>query len=364
MRDKRPVDELSIEELERILAIRKREARLARVRRYEGRRVATGIDIDEANEPFDEPAEEQVVEPPARSAASTQPAPTAPVAPSAVAVPKDYYDGEPQFEDELDSRHSGERRRRGTGKPVAIIWNRALLVVEIAAVLGLIFLVVSLFQSLQSITETSASIQAQYQATANAGIVPPTATPLISIKAVVLAGGHTVRLNENGEVVAAAFNLDEVPAQYREQYQALNLQPLVQPTPSPGGPVRIKISKIDVDASVVSGDSWQVLQLGVGHHIGSANPGQRGNMVLSAHNDVYGEIFRHLDRLQPGDSVTVWSTDNREYTYRIQDPYRVVSPTDVWVLDSRGDERKLTLISCYPYRVDTKRIVVFATLQP
>jgi sortase A len=374
MRDKRPVDELSIEELERILAVRKREARLARVRRYEGRRVTTGADIDdiddeanETNEIVDSSAKPPTAEAPTKGAAYVQPTPTPPADPAPVAVPKDYYDGEPQFEDELDSRHSNPRqrgeKRSGKGKPVAIIWNRALLVVEIAAVFGLIFLVVSLFQSLQSITETSANIQAQYQATANAGLVPPTATPLINIKAVVLAGGHTVRLNEKGEVVAADFNLDEVPAQYREQYEALNLQPLVQPTPSPGGPVRIKISKIDVDASVVSGDSWQVLQLGVGHHIGSANPGQRGNMVLSAHNDVYGEIFRHLDRLQPGDSITVWSTDNREYTYRIQDPYRVVNPTDVWVLDSRGEEKKLTLISCYPYRVDTKRIVVFATLQ-
>jgi sortase A len=371
MRDKRPVDELSIEELERILAIRKREARLARVRRYEGRRVATGIDIediDEANEPTDDSIGRNAVESGTLTAAAAKPTPDAPTAPSFVAVPQDYYDGEPQFEDELDSRQHGERRyspKRGAKrKPVAIIWNRALLVVEMAAVLGLIFLFVSLFQSLQSITETSANIQAQYQATANAGIIPPTATPLISIKPVVLAGGHTVRLNEKGEVVAASFNLDEVPAQYREQYQALNLQPLVQPTPSPGGPVRIKITKINVDASVVSGDSWQVLQLGVGHHIGSANPGQRGNMVLSAHNDVYGEIFRHLDRLEPGDLITVWSTDNREYTYRIQDPYRIVNPTDVWVLDSRGEERKLTLVSCYPYRVDNKRIVVFATLQP
>jgi sortase A len=365
MRDKRPVDELPIEELERILAIRKREARLARVRRYEGRRVATGIeieDIDEAPEPVDDAVDDSADQKSGEAAAVTT------AAPSSVAVPKDYYDGEPQFEDELDSWQRPEPRRsskRSTqGKPAAIIWNRALLVVEVAAVLGLIFLFVSLFQSLQSITETSASIQAQYQATANAGFVPPTATPLISIKPVVLAGGHTVRLNEKGEVVSASFNLDEVPAQYREQYQALNLQPLVQPTPSPGGPVRIKIPKISVDASVVSGDSWQVLQLGVGHHIGSANPGQRGNMVLSAHNDVYGEIFRHLDRLEPGDLITVWSTDNREYTYRIQDPYRIVNPTDVWVLDSRGDERKLTLVSCYPYRVDTKRIVVFATLQP
>jgi hypothetical protein len=40
MRDKRPVDELSIEELERILRIRKREARLGRLRNYEGRQVS------------------------------------------------------------------------------------------------------------------------------------------------------------------------------------------------------------------------------------------------------------------------------------------------------------------------------------
>ena len=41
MRDKRPVDELSIEELERILAIRKREARQAQLHRLSmaGRRV-------------------------------------------------------------------------------------------------------------------------------------------------------------------------------------------------------------------------------------------------------------------------------------------------------------------------------------
>jgi len=41
-----------------------------------------------------------------------------------------------------------------------------------------------------------------------------------------------------------------------------------------------------------------------------------------------------------------------------------VEPTEVWVLDqSLGQETPLaTLITCYPYRVNTHRMVVFAEL--
>jgi sortase A len=348
MRDKRPVDELSIEELERILAIRKREARLARLRRYEGRRInAPAVDatLEESEPP------EIAPQPPKPARLQKQP-PAAPV--------YEDDDSTPRFEDELDARRSGQLRQ-GNPDWAKVWWNRLLLVVEIAAALGLVYLAYSLFQSLQEVTQVSANIQAQYQATASARLIPPTATPIINMGALVLPVGHTVSINDKGEV-QAAFNLDEVPAQYRDQFAAMLSQPLVQPTPSPEGPIRIQIPKLKVDSTVVSGDSWQALQLGVGHHEGSANPGQRGNMVLSAHNDVYGEIFRHLDQLEPGDTITVSST-TKDYVYVVQDR-QIVRPDEVWVMNAQGDERKLTLISCYPYRVDTKRIVVFATLQP
>ena len=44
-------------------------------------------------------------------------------------------------------------------------------------------------------------------------------------------------------------------------------------------------------------------QKGAGHHIGSANPGERGNCFISGHNDIYGEIFRHLDEVKMGDEI-------------------------------------------------------------
>jgi sortase A len=356
MRDKRPVDELSIEELERILAIRKQEARQARLRRYQnsGRRVVTPDDADDNK---NAPGDVEMERTPEPATVAATPSPTPPAEPP-VPAPPDYDDGAPHFEDELDRRARG-----GVSGPQPtlkkLIWNRLLLLVEVAAALGLVLLLVILFQSIQELTQTTADIQAQYQATANARLVPPTATPLINFVAV-LPVGHTVKVNDQGDVIDASFNLDEVPAQYRDQYQAQLAQPPIQPTRSPEGPIRLRIPKIRIDSPVVIGDDWSTLQLGVGYHIGSANPGQVGNMILSAHNDVYGEIFRHLDQLEPGDQVVVSST-TREYTYVVRER-QIVRPTDTWVMESRGDDKQLTLISCYPYRVDNRRIVVFATL--
>jgi sortase A len=40
---------------------------------------------------------------------------------------------------------------------------------------------------------------------------------------------------------------------------------------------------------------------------------------------------------------------------------RVVEPTDVWVLEPT-EHASATLISCYPYLVNNKRIIIFADL--
>lgn len=365
MRDKRPVDELSIEELERILAIKKREARMARLRTHEGsaRRLPTPPPPVESIERL---APEQAPIP-----TEPRPAPiSAAAAPVLPAPAPAFEDDLPSFEDELDAQRA--RRLRPAPPPApdsrkrtALWWNRALTAVEIVAVAGLVVLLVNLFQSFQSVEQKTASLQAELEATRRAGFVEPTATPIISTGAVVLPTGHTFN---DGEAI---FNLEEVPAQYRDQVASFAARiPAVRPTPRPEGPIRVKIPRLNVDQAVVYGDDWEALKLGVGHHIGSANPGERGNVVLSAHNDIYGSIFQHLDRLQPGDEITVY-TWTKNYTYVVQPQdergtvkgHRVVLPTDVWVLQPVGDQARLTLISCYPYRVNTKRIVVFATLK-
>ena len=78
-------------------------------------------------------------------------------------------------------------------------------------------------------------------------------------------------------------------------------------------------------------------------------------MVLSGHNDVFGEVFRYLDRLKPGDEITVY-TQQRAYTYTVSG-WELVKPTQVDVMDPTPNAT-ITLISCYPYLIDTERIIV------
>ena len=114
-----------------------------------------------------------------------------------------------------------------------------------------------------------------------------------------------------------------------------------------------------MDSSIYQGQDWEQLKKGVGQLIGSAQPGRPGNVVLAAHNDIYGEIFRYLDQLERGDEIII-SSERQQYTYVVRE-ITVVEPTDTHVMEPT-EHASTTLISCYPYLVDNKRIVIFADL--
>lgn len=131
------------------------------------------------------------------------------------------------------------------------------------------------------------------------------------------------------------------------------------PTPSPDSPSRIVVPAIAVDSPVVPGDDWDALKKGVGHRLGTPNPGVRGNMVMSGHNDVYGEVFRDLDKLEVGQEIFVFA-GSRKFRYVIQ-ARRIVVPSDLSPLNP-SREPILTLITCWPYRVDNFRLIIIAQL--
>ncbi|HQP08386.1 MAG TPA: class D sortase, partial [Anaerolineaceae bacterium] len=174
------------------------------------------------------------------------------------------------------------------------------------------------------------------------------------ITAVILPSGHTPPNSPGG----VQPNDAEIPEHLRPLVQSLVNLPL--PTSGPNQAVRIQIPAIEVDAPVVQGDGWEQLKKGVGQHIGSASPGEPDNVVLSAHNDVFGEIFRNLDKLKPGDSVVIY-TSQQAFTYTVESTM-IVEPTQVEVMAPTSDG-VVTLISCYPYMVSNKRIVVIASLE-
>ncbi|MBN1934233.1 MAG: class D sortase [Anaerolineae bacterium] len=292
MGDRRYVDELTIEELEEILLIRRREERLARLRRIG---IATA------------PDESVIVHQEGTAAIQT-----------VVRVPK------------------SERRAQVFKTKSPSSWrDRLLLGVEVVALVGLIAIVISLAFSVRNLNQEWNEGQAAQ------ALPTPTATPLI--RAAVLPGGHMPPTVAGGETQP----LNPVPA-------------MVIPTPGPQSPTRLVIPSINVDVPVVEGDDWEQLKKGAGHHVGSANPGERGNVFISGHNDVYGEIFRYLENVKVGDPVIVYA-GQQPYTYVVR-ATRIVDPKDVSIMYPTSSPI-VSLMTCYPYMVDSHRLVVIAELE-
>ena len=82
-----------------------------------------------------------------------------------------------------------------------------------------------------------------------------------------------------------------------------------------------------------------------------------GNTVIYGHDDIQGNIFGRLYDLGPGDAVQI-SVGGQTQTYHVTG-HQIVLPTDVGVLNATTDAR-LTIITCWPFNVDTKRWIVTA----
>ena len=105
----------------------------------------------------------------------------------------------------------------------------------------------------------------------------------------------------------------------------------------------LDIPRLGVSVMVVEGVGSKSLRRAAGHIPGTALPGQPGNAGISAHRDTF---FRPLRNIRRNDVITI-NTVLGEYRYRVVST-RIVSPSDVEVLDS-GDEEVLTLVTCYPF---------------
>jgi sortase A len=132
---------------------------------------------------------------------------------------------------------------------------------------------------------------------------------------------------------------------------------------------RIKLDTKVVDVGVLPSGEMETASYAAGRLTYSAHAGDLGNLVLAGHDDILGEVFRRLPEVQVGDPLTVYRGDT-PFSYRVEARtiVREDGATEAqrrdnarWMEDT--EEAVATLISCYPYRVDTHRIIVRARLQ-
>lgn len=124
---------------------------------------------------------------------------------------------------------------------------------------------------------------------------------------------------------------------------------------------RLTSDKTDDELFVLAGASGRTLAFGPGHLEASVRPGEPGNSVLIGHRDTH---FRFLERVEPGDLLTIDRDDGLRYSFAVTSVDVVDVRRATITLDTEAPH--LTLVTCYPFDALTaggpQRYVVSARL--
>jgi sortase A len=217
--------------------------------------------------------------------------------------------------------------------------------------------------------QATQAINAQHEQAGALNLVPPSAaTPATTDTSGAQAAAPAADPN--------TIRVDDIPlARLNTGVSAANFAAIANNKP----PIKIDMPRIGIDTSVVpvgwemipgkegrDSSRWKVAEYAAGHHDGTANPGQIGNVVISGHDDWKGEVFKNLHEAKRGDEIHIY-TDDREYLYIVQD---IVLVKEDGVSDAQKREnarymdptpdQTLTLITCFPYGIDDHRLIVIA----
>ncbi len=124
----------------------------------------------------------------------------------------------------------------------------------------------------------------------------------------------------------------------------------------------IDIPAINIHIPIYQGTDEAALQAGAGYWIGTSLPtgGESTHCVLTAHNGLTkAKMFTDIDQLEIGDTFTLTILD-RVLTYEV-DQILVVDPDDFSEMNIVEGEDYVTLYTCYPYGVNTHRLLVRGT---
>jgi sortase A len=105
----------------------------------------------------------------------------------------------------------------------------------------------------------------------------------------------------------------------------------------------LEIAKLRLRVPLFEGTDDLVLNRGVGWIVGTARPGEAGNIGVAGHRDGF---FRALKDIAAGDAIDLETLGLRA-TY-IVDQIEIVSPEHVEVLQPRAAP-SITLVTCYPF---------------
>lgn len=133
----------------------------------------------------------------------------------------------------------------------------------------------------------------------------------------------------------------------------------------------VGIKNIRIASNVESSDEKtynEYLRGGVAHFKGTPLPGDGGNSFIyghsavesffSRHKDYPETIFSRLGNIDVGQNISI-RKDNKTLEYVVRRK-KIIEPEDFSVLQPTGDKETVTLMTCWPLGIGTKRLIVVA----
>lgn len=123
----------------------------------------------------------------------------------------------------------------------------------------------------------------------------------------------------------------------------------------------VTIPRLDLRLTLHHGASKDVLVDALGHLPGTSLPvgGRNTRVVIVGHRGLPGHtLFTYLPELRDGDYVFL-TTLGKTLAYKVRGR-RVILPTDTKALDIVPGKDMVTLFTCTPYGINTKRLIVNA----
>lgn len=123
----------------------------------------------------------------------------------------------------------------------------------------------------------------------------------------------------------------------------------------------IRVPKFNIELPILLGANIANMKKGAVHLTETSYPigGENTNTVIAAHRG-YGRatMFRHIEKLETGDEIFIRNF-REELTYKVYE-IKIIDPEDIKELEIKGKQDIITLITCYPYRVNNQRYIVKA----
>jgi sortase A len=122
---------------------------------------------------------------------------------------------------------------------------------------------------------------------------------------------------------------------------------------------RIRVPRLGLNMVVVDGTDHDTLRKGPGLDRRTYMPGEGQLVYIAGHRTTYLAPFAHIERLRPGDPVTL-EVPYGTFTYRVFE-HRIVGANDVGVLRSHGRD-VVVLQACHPRFFASHRYLAYSRL--